>query len=84
MPSFIQLAQGIITAMTGNPAFPTPTPSLATVTTATTALSTAETGAQTRAKGAVAVRNEKRSALVPLLQELRGSVQTVANANPEM
>ena len=82
VPSLIQLAQGIITAMTGNPAFPTPTPSLATVTAATNALSTAETEAQTRAKGAVAVRNDKRLTLVELVQELRGYVQAVADANP--
>jgi hypothetical protein len=47
-------------------------PPLPTVTTAINELETAETTAQTRAKGAVTARNDKRAVLVTLLQQLRG------------
>jgi len=53
------------------------------VTEAITELQTAETAALARTKGAVAVRNEKRAALVTLLQQLRGQIQTVADGSPE-
>jgi len=53
------------------------------VTQAITDLSTAETAALGRAKGAAAMRNEKRIALVQILQQLRTHVQTVADAAPE-
>jgi hypothetical protein len=53
------------------------------VTEAITELQTAETAALARTKGAVTVRNEKRAALVTLLQRLRGQIQTVADASPE-
>jgi len=81
--AMITYAQGIVKALTGNPAFPTTAPTLATVTEAITELQTAETAALARTKGAVTVRNEKRAALVTLLQQLRGQIQTVADASPE-
>jgi hypothetical protein len=83
VPTFITYAEGIVKAMTANPSFPSPTPSLATVTQAIDDLQTAETAALARTKGAVATRNEKRIALVQLLQQLRTGIQTVADANPE-
>jgi hypothetical protein len=83
VPALITYAQGIVKAMTGNTAFPTPTPTLAAVTEAINELQTAETAALARTKGAVAVRNEKRAALVTLLQQLRGYIQTTADGNPE-
>jgi hypothetical protein len=46
--------------MTGNTAFPTPSPSMATVTAAINDLQAAKTAALARTKGAVATRNEKR------------------------
>lgn len=61
--------------MTGNPSFPTPAPALAAVKTATDDLQKAETAAQARTKGAVAVRNEKRTALVTLLRQLLAYVR---------
>jgi hypothetical protein len=79
----ITYARAIVTAMTANPHFPTPTPALAAVTTATDDLQLAETAALTRAKGTIAVRNEKRAALVTLLRQLKGYVQTVVDANAE-
>jgi hypothetical protein len=83
VPALITYAQGIVKGMTGNPAFPAPTPTLAVVSAAITDLQTAETAALGRAKGAVATRNEKRAALVGLLQLLRGQVQEAADANLE-
>jgi hypothetical protein len=74
-------AQGIVTAMTSNPEFPNPVPLLATVTTAINDFQTAETAALTRAKGAAATRNARRTALIQLLEQLKTYVQPVADAN---
>jgi hypothetical protein len=82
-PGLITYAQGIVTAMTGNPNFPTPVPPLSTVQQAIAALQTAETAALSRAKGAATVRNEKKQALVVLLQQLKATVQAAADANLE-
>jgi hypothetical protein len=82
-PAFITYAENIVKQMTGNPAFPTPAPTLAQITAAITALSTAETATLTRVKGAVATRNTARTELHTLLVELKGYVQTTANADPE-
>ena len=83
VPALITYAQGIVTGMTGNPSFPTPTPTLAAVTAAIAQLQIAETAALGRAKGTAATRNEKRTALVALLELLRAYVQSVADATPE-
>ncbi len=81
--ALITLATGIVTAMTGNPAFPSPIPALALVTAAIAALQFAETTAHTRAKGTAAARNAKRAALVDLLEQLKAYVQAQANATPD-
>jgi hypothetical protein len=81
--ALITYANGIVTAMTGNPAFPSPIPALALVTAAIAALQVAETSALTRSKGAAAARNDKRAALVDLLEQLKAYVQAQANATPE-
>jgi hypothetical protein len=60
-----------------------PVPTLAEITSAINDLQTAETAALARTKGAVATRNEKRTALVRLLEQLKGNVQTAADANVE-
>jgi hypothetical protein len=78
----ITYAKGVVTRMTGNPSFPNPTPTLAAVTTAIDQLQIAETAALSRIKGAVVARNEKRTALVGVLQQLRGHVQSIADADP--
>ena len=83
VPALVTYAQGIVKGMTGNPAFPNVAPALTAVTTAINDLQTAETAALARTKGAVAVRNDKRAALVVLLQQLRGDVQAAADANVE-
>lgn len=79
----ITYARAIVTAMTGNPHFTTPLPALAVVTAAIDELQLAETAALTRAKGTAAVRNEKRAALLTLLRQLKGYVQTVADASSD-
>jgi hypothetical protein len=83
VPALITYSQGIVKAMTGNAAMPSPTPPLAAVTEAVNELQTAETAALARTKGAVATRNEKRAALVNLLQQLRGQIQAAADANAD-
>jgi hypothetical protein len=83
VPALITYAQGIVKGMTGNTAFPTPSPSLPTVTAAINDLQTAETAALARTKGAVATRNEKRIALASLLQLQRAYIQSVADAAAE-
>lgn len=82
VPLLVTYAQGIVTAMTGNAAFTSPDPPLATVTTAISALQTAQT-VMTRSKGATAARNDKRVALVTLLERLKGYVQITADADVE-
>ena len=83
VPAIITYAQHIVTAMTGNPAFPTPTPTLASVTGNIVALQTAEAAALSRIKGAVTARNDKKAALVAQLQLLKGYVQSVGDADPD-
>ncbi len=81
--ALIAFTKSVIQSMTGNAYFPNPQPPLATVQTALDELMSAEAAATKRALGAVATRNEKRTVLVALLEELRVSVQKVADANPE-
>jgi hypothetical protein len=83
VPPLISVARAIVQAMTGNPLFPTPDPTLATVTAAITDLDTAETAAKARTRGAAAVRNDKRAALVKLLEQLKAYIQKQADANLE-
>jgi hypothetical protein len=80
-PALISYAKGIVTRMTGNPSFPNPSPTLAAVAAAIDELQIAETAALSRIKGAVVLRNEKRTALVGVLQQLRGHVQAIADAD---
>ena len=81
--ALIMYAQLIVKAMTGNAAFPSPTPTLTQVSQAMGDLQAAETAALARTRGTVAIRDEKRATLVMLLQELRATVQAAANANLE-
>src|SRR6202050_5296610 len=76
----ITFADGVVTAMTGNASFPSPSPALAAGSAGITALQTAETAALARTKGAVSTRNAKRAVLVTMLQSLRMYVQSIADA----
>jgi hypothetical protein len=82
VPAFIVYVRNIVERITGNPYFPTPVPTPAAITKAADDLQVAEAAALTRVKGAVSVRNQKRAALVALLEQQRGYVQTVADAAP--
>jgi hypothetical protein len=81
--ALITYAQSVVAAMTNNPRFPTPIPPLADVSAAIAALQNAETAALSRLKGTIVVRNDKKAALVTLLQEVRNYVQKTADADPE-
>ncbi len=81
--ALIEYAQQVVKAMTSNAAFPAPVPGLAAVTTAIVDLAAAQTVARTRVQGAVITRNEKKTALVTLLEQLKGYVQAQADANIE-
>jgi hypothetical protein len=83
VPLLITYVQRILQAMTGNPAFASPTPPLPAITSAVDDLQVAQTATLTRAVGAAAVRNEKRATLVSLLELLAAYVQFVADASPE-
>jgi hypothetical protein len=77
--ALIAYATGVVKGMTGNPAFPSPTPSLASASAAIADLQDAEAVAMTLTKGAAATRDAKRRSLVAALQLLRIYVQTVAD-----
>jgi hypothetical protein len=79
VPALLVVAQNVQKKMTGNPSFPSPIPTLAEFGTAISDLQSAETLALGRAKGAVTLRNEKRTALVGVMQRLRTYVQSVAD-----
>ena len=81
--ALVTYSQNIVKRMTANPAFPNPTPSLAAITQAVDDLQAAEAAALSRLKGAVATRNDKRTALVLLLKQLRGHIQSVADASTD-
>lgn len=83
VPAIIARAQAIVDSMTDNPHFPAPVPALWVVSKAVTDLECAEAKTLTRAKGTAAIRNEKRTMLGSLLQQLRGYVQVTADEDPE-
>jgi hypothetical protein len=83
VPAALTYSRNIVTAMTGNKSFPTPTPPLTDVTTAINDLDQAEQAALTKVHGAVATRNQQRLALLAKLELLRGYVQNIADADRE-
>ena len=64
----------IVTSMTNNTDYPTPSPALAVVTTAASAFSVALAGAADGGKEKTAIKNAKRAELVSLLRQLAGYV----------
>jgi hypothetical protein len=80
--ALIAVAKAIVAALTSNKtSFPSPDPPLSTVSTAITDLETAQAAVVARTKGAVAGRQQKRTALVTLLVELQAYVQKVVDAD---
>src|SRR5579863_748480 len=67
----ITFAQNVATAMTNNPAFPTPNPPLSTFQSDVAALNPAETAVLSRGKGAVENRNAKLAVVRSDLDNLR-------------
>ena len=72
-------AQGVVSAMTDNPHFPSPVPALWIVSQAIGELRTAEAAVLTGARGTARVRDDKRTTLVALLHQLRAYVQVIAD-----
>ena len=83
IPVLIAVAKAIVAGLLGNASFPNPDPSVQAIQTAIADLETAEIAALTRAKGAVQTRDEKRAALVELLQQLKVYAQKILDANRE-
>jgi hypothetical protein len=70
----IAFARNIITLMTGNPQYPTPSPTLAAITTAVNALETAVHEALDGGKIAIATRNAAQAEVLSLLRQLASYV----------
>jgi hypothetical protein len=76
---FLTFAKHVSQMMTGNTSFTTPSPSLASINTAITDYETALGKAVNGSKTDTATKNQKRSSLTLLLQQLGYYVQTTAN-----
>lgn len=85
---FLARAQGIVTAMTGNPAFPEPwsstVPPLAQIQADLTAFQNAVTATTAGDRTRIVERNAARATLANDLSQLGFYVQGVANGNVEM
>jgi hypothetical protein len=80
--TLIGLVTNILTEMTGNAYFKTPTPPLATLSADNAAYSAAQIAALMKTKTAIADRDAKRAIVVKDLHLLKAYVQSVANADP--
>jgi hypothetical protein len=72
--------KSILSAMTNNPHFPSPSPVLSVFQADLAAYDQAETAVATRAAGTVAVRDVKKAKVVQDIKNLRDYVRTVADA----
>ena len=80
-------AEQIVTAMTGNDSFPTPSPALPTITTAAKELGAAAGEVQSvrqAAKEKTSIQSRKEDTLDQLLTQLAGYVESVAGSNEQM
>jgi len=82
VPDLIKRGRAIVQAMSANPTLAGAAPSLASVTSEIDALEAAELTAESRAPGAVEVREAKRSDVAANLHQLKAFIQGVANADP--
>src|SRR5262249_32810360 len=82
VPLLIEHCQAIVTAMTGNAYFLTPTPPLATLTAKITASPTAQRAALTKTQGAAPTRDSTKRAPVKDMSHLCANVQLIAAARP--
>jgi hypothetical protein len=87
IPQKVAKAQQIVTSLTGNTSFPTPSPALANITSAASELKTAaddvQVVTQTR-KEKVSIQNTREDMLDQLLTQLAGYVESVAGNNEQM
>lgn len=74
-------AETIVTSMTDNPSYLTPSPALAGITTAVNDFSTAIANAANGGKDLTAIKNAKRTALGALLRELASYVSVACKGN---
>ena len=81
-PAFETKALAIVAAMTGNPNLPSPTPPLADLSTAVQNYSGALSAAPTRDKLKVSIKNDMRSNLETVLQNLSFNVNS-ETSNPQ-
>jgi hypothetical protein len=79
VPALIVVARNIEKKMTGNTNFPAPIPTLAAFGAAIADLQAAEGAALRREKGAATLRNEKRTVVIGMIQQLRSYIQSVAD-----
>ncbi len=82
IPRKIERGRFIVTSMTGNANFTTPSPTLASITTAINALETAHITAQGGGADDTAAMYAKELALDLLIKSLGGYVEGIANASP--
>lgn len=79
--ALIAFVRNVITLMTGNAQYPTPSPSLATVTTSVNTFETKVHEALNGGKLAIAARNAARADLLSLMRQLAAYVQGHCNAD---
>jgi hypothetical protein len=87
VPQKLAKAQQIVSALTGNGSFPTPSPALANITSAVTELDAAASAVQTArqtAKEKTSTQNQKEDALDQLLTKLAAYVESVAGSNEQL
>ena len=83
----IAKARQIVTALTGNASFPTPSPPLASITTAANELKTANDevlASRQTAKEKTAIQNQKEDALNQLLTQCAAYVESVGGNNEQL
>jgi len=78
----LMLANGVLKALTGNAAFPNPTPSLATFTTDITTFSNAATAALDGGKNARSIRDKAKKVLIKDLRQLVMYAESNCNDEP--
>jgi hypothetical protein len=80
-PLLVTDTQTILTSLTGNASYPTPSPTLAAVTTALTDFITALADAARGGTALTAIKTSKRTVLVAILRDLATYVQVTCNGD---
>ena len=77
----VNKTQAVLSNVTGNPNFSTPSPSLETIQTALTAFIVALSEAANRGREEVAIKNAKRAELVSLMRQLASYITVASNGD---